>query len=206
MSLLLLLGISALIYGFPSGIFVQNEYAFILLTILLLTLCGLFSQKPIYHLLKHSSDDSRINCVCLRRIRIFILRFVRAFFVASRKSPLLQFTLALAGWITGFASMAFILFALQLDVSLAVIISSLFVIIFGSIIPLPALGITGGGELGLAALLLAHGFAPIDAVSLVLVFGSVHLLTSLVLGCLWFSFDASFGKRTIFIILRGHNV
>lgn|GEM_PF-7083552 len=120
-----------------------------------------------------------------RLCRLHGLGILRSLRVAARHRPIAQIALALISWISSFASMIFILQALGVSLPLHQALIALTMLLVSSALPLPALGIVGGGELGFAASLGSMGFSLTEASSAALLLGLFHSFLSFLVGLVW---------------------
>lgn len=118
--------------------------------------------------------------------RIALLRMLRTFVAAGDGAGGVQFGLALLGWAFGLGSLGFITAAIAVDLAPVEVVLALVVLLISSVVPLPALGVAGSGEIGYAAALTMMRVPAETAVAAALMLGVTHALLSLVLGGLWF--------------------
>ena len=135
----------------------------------------------------------------LRLCRLHGLSVLRSLRVAGKQRPIAQITLALMGWISSFASMIFILEALGVSLPLHQALIALTMLLFSSALPLPALGVVGGAELGFAASLGTMGVSLAEASSAALLLGLFHSFLSFLIGLTWF-----FARGGVFVLSRKH--
>ncbi len=180
--------------AFVGGYSGESQAILIIMAIGGLSLLVLLPTRIFFRFTRAVSGWMRIQR-WLRLCRIHGMKMLHSLRMAAQYRPGPQIILALTGWVSAFACLMSILEAIGLNLPLHEILIALTMLLISSALPLPALGIVGGGELGFAASLSAMGLGLGEASRAALLLGLMHSLLSFLVGGLWGLFALFSGYR-----------
>lgn len=190
---ILLIGIVMLPTAYAEGYYSDMKVVIPAAGIGVLAVCVLKSRYCFQLLRNYSRWMTFYSYARIFRLRA--LGMVRSVRVSARHKPVKQLILAIACWSSTFMCLLSILEAVGLSSSLQKNLLSLVIMLLASAVPIPAMGIVGGGEAGFAATLFAMGIELAEAARVALLLGVIHSVLSLMVGGLWIS--AALVTRTL---------